>query len=75
MQFTFYKNRTLYYIRYCGELSKKKGGSIDFEPGSLSTKQCTGYVPHKPSWYDVEHVGKLPDPEQRIAELTYKVHG
>ena len=42
---------------------------------SLTTKQCTGYVPHKPSWYDVEHVGKIPDQENRVGESTYHVHG
>ena len=62
-------------FRYCSELNEANGGSISFKEGSLSIKQCTGYVPHKPSWYDVEYVGKLPDQQNRIADLTYKVHG
>ena len=56
-------------------MDQKNGGSISFGEDSLSTKQCTGYVPHKPSWYDVEHVGKIPDQENRVGESTYHVHG
>ena len=67
----FYK--TSYVFRYCESLNVKKGGSINFDENSLTTKQCTGYVPHKPSWYDVEHL--IPNVDERIAPSTYKVHG
>ena len=70
--FLFYYN-TFYVLRYCESLNVKKGGSINFDENSLTTKQCTGYVPHKPSWYDVEHL--IPNVDERIAPSTYKVHG
>ena len=59
--------------RYCKELNKVMGGSIDFGKGTLTTKQCTGYVPHKPSWYDVERL--IPNLEQSISSRTFKVQG
>ena len=60
-------------------MDQKNGGSISFGDNSFTTKQCTGYVPHKPSYYDVEHVGKIQDnikdKDSRIGESTYHVHG
>ena len=71
-----------YFHRKCSELDEKNGGSISFGENSFTTKQCTGYVPHKPSWYDVEHVGKMldydpniSDTNNKIARSTYQVHG
>ena len=54
-------------------MDQKNGGSISFGDNSFTTKQCTGYVPHKPSWYDVEHVGKMLDYDPNISDTNNNI--